>query len=110
MDAMWFDTVDGQQTVYLLGLRPVHDDQLCFLRPILRPGHESQKRWREVIEGMLPDVRERIYAVVSDSFAGSGGLAKKEGWIFQRCQAHLLLRLSTLCGNNKRVVSWREGR
>lgn len=110
MDAMWFDTVDGKQTIYLLGLRTVDDDELHFLRPILRPGHESQKRWREVMEEIPLEARKRICAVVSDSFAGSGGLAKEHGWVFQRCQAHLLLRLSTLCGNNKRIVSWREGR
>lgn len=110
MDAMWFETVQGQQTFYLIGLRAVDDDELVFLRPVLRPGHESQKRWREVIQEIPLDVRKRICAVVSDSFAGSGGLAKEHGWVFQRCQAHLLLRLSTLCGDNKRVVSWREGR
>ncbi len=110
IDAMWFETVDGQQTVYLLGLRAVDADALCFLRPILQPGHESQKRWREIVGNMPWGVRERICAIVSDSFAGSGSLARTYGWVFQRCQAHLLLRLSTLCGDNKRVVSWREGR
>jgi hypothetical protein len=110
MDAMWFDTVLGKQTVYLLGLRAVHDNRLHFLRPVLRPGHESQKRWREVLGKIPEEARKRIHAFVSDSFAGSGRLAKEHGWVFQRCQAHLLLRLSTLCGDNKRVVSWREGR
>lgn len=38
------------------------------------------------------------------------GIAKKQGWVFQRCQAHLLIRLSTLCGDNKLAVSWREVR
>lgn len=110
MDAMWFDASDGKQTVYLLGLRSVDDDELHFLRPVLRPGHESQKRWREVMEEIPKEARERICALISDSFAGSGGLAQEHGWVLQRCQAHLLLRLSTLCGDNKRVVSWREGR
>lgn len=110
IDAMWFETIDGKQTVYLLGLRSVDDDELHFLRPVLRPGHESQKRWREVVEEIPEDARERICAFVSDSFAGSGSLAREHGWVFQRCQAHLLLRLSTLCGDNKRIVSWREGR
>lgn len=110
MDAMWFETVEERQTVYLMGLRAVDDDRLHFLRPVLRPGSESQKRWREVIDEIPKSVRERICAIVSDSFAGSGGLSKEHGWVFQRCQAHLLLRLSTLCGDNKRTVSWREGR
>lgn len=110
MDAMWFETVGKRQTVYLMGLRAVDDDRLHFLRPVLRPGSESQKRWREVIDEIPKSAREHICAIVSDSFAGSGGLAKEHGWVFQRCQAHLLLRLSMLCGDNKRIVSWRDGR
>jgi hypothetical protein len=110
MDAMWFRKDDDLNTVYLLGLRAVEGDDLHFLRPILRPGHESQKRWREVIEEIPAKVRKRISAIVSDSFSGAGGIAKEQGWVFQRCQAHLLLRLETLCGDNKRTVSFWEGR
>ncbi len=110
MDAMWFRKEDELNTVYLFGLRAVKDDELHFLRPILRPGHESQKRWREVIEEIPARTRKRISAIVSDSFSGAGGIAKEYGWIFQRCQAHLLLRLETMCGDNKRTVTFWEGR
>lgn len=110
MDAIWFRKGDELNTVYLLGLRAVEGEDLHFLRPILRPGHESQKRWREVIDEIPTKVRKRISAIVSDSFSGAGGIAKEHDWIFQRCQAHLLLRLETICGDNKRTVSWREGR
>ncbi len=110
MDAIWFRKDDDFHTAYLLGLRAVKGDDLHFLRPVLRPGHESQKRWREVIGEIPTRTRRRISALVSDSFSGAGGIAKTHGWIFQRCQAHLLLRLETLCGDNKRVVSWRQGR
>lgn len=110
IDALWFDIASKRQTVYLIGLRSVAHDTLHFLRPILRHGYESQKRWREVIGEMPDDVKERICALVSDSFTGSEAIAKEQDWVFQRCQAHLLLRLSTLCGNRIRSVSWREGR
>lgn len=110
MDAIWFTLDEERFTVYLTGLRAVHGDELHFLRPILRPGQESQKQWQEVINGIPDGIRGRIVAVVSDSFSGASGLAIKRGWIFQRCQAHLLLRLETLCGDNKWAVSWREGR
>lgn len=109
MDAIWFRLEGERRTAYLLGLRKVDGDELHFLRPVLRPGHESQKRWREVIDEMPPEAKERISAVVSDSFSGAGGIARTCGWTFQRCQAHLLLRLETLCGDNK-PVSWRDGR
>ncbi len=110
MDALWFKKDDERYTVYLLGLRPVGEDTLHFLRPILRPGHESQKRWQEIVNEIPEEIRKRILAVVSDSFSGAGSIAKAHGWIFQRCQAHLLLRLETLCGDNKLTVSWRKGR
>lgn len=110
MDAVWFTFKGEQHIVYFLGLRKIEDVVLHFLPPILRPGNESQKEWREVIQGIPEDVRGRVRAVVSDSFSGSGGIAKQYGWIYQRCQAHLLIRLSTLCGDNKFAVSWREGR
>lgn len=110
MDAMWFRKDDELNTVYLLGLRRVEEDDLHFLRPILRPGHESRERWREIIEEIPPKAKKRILAIVSDSFSGAGGIAKEQGWIFQRCQAHLLLRLETMCGDNKRRLSFWEGR
>lgn len=110
MDAIWFRKDDELNTVYLLGLRAINGEDLHFLRPLLRPGHESQKRWREVIDEIPEKVRKRILAIVSDSFSGAGGIAKEHGWIFQRCQAHLLLRLETMCGDNKRTVSFWEGR
>ena len=110
MDAMWFHRQEELHTVYLMGLRQIENDVLHFLRPILRPGHESQKQCRGVIEEIPSEARSRVVAIVSDSFSGAGGIGKGYGWIFQRCQAHLLLRLSTLCGDNKRAISWWGGR
>ena len=110
MDAIWFRHKGELMTVYLLGLRAVEKEDLSFLRPILRPGHESQKRWREVIGEIPRKAQKRIRAIVSDSFSGTGGIAKERGWILQRCQAHLLLRLETICGDNKRTVTFWEGR
>ena len=110
MDAIWFRKDEKRHTVYLMGLRAVGEDALHFLRPVLRSGNESQKQWQEVVDGIPEETRKRILAVVSDSFSGAGSLAKARGWIFQRCQAHLLLRLEAICGDNKRTVSWRDGR
>lgn len=110
MDAIWFRKDDERHTVYLMGLRAVGEDTLCFLRPVLRSGNESQKQWQEIVGEIPKETRKCILAVVSDSFSGAGGIAKTHGWVFQRCQAHLLLRLETICGDNKRTVSWWEGR
>lgn len=110
IDALWFETCQGHQTIYLLGIKSVLDDKLIFLRPILRPGYESRNEWREIISKLPESVLKRICALVSDSFAGVGAITKEYGWVLQRCQAHLILRLSNLCGDNKWVVSWRAGR
>ena len=110
MDAIWFHHENEFHTAYLLGLRAAERDDLHFLRPILRPGHESQKRWREVLSEIPLKIEKRISAIVSDSFSGAGSIAKEHDWIFQRCQAHLLLRLETICGDNKRRLSFWAGR
>lgn len=110
LDALWH-TVDGEEwTTYLLGLRAVDGEDLVFLRPILRPGHESQEQWREII-GTIPErTRQRIRAVIADSFTGVGAIANEEGWVLQRCHFHLLGKLATLCGNRKRRIAWWEER
>ena len=110
LDALWH-TVDGDAwTTYVLGLRAVDGADLVFLRPILRPGHESQEQWREVIGTIPKRTKQRIRAIVADSFAGVGAIADEEGWVLQRCHFHLLGKLATLCGNRKRRIVWWEER
>lgn len=109
-DALWH-TVDGVPwTTYLLGLRSVSGEDLFFLRPILKPDHESQERWREVIGAIPERTRRRIRAMVADSFSGVEAIVEERGWVLQRCQFHLLGKLATLCGNRKRRIAWWEGR
>lgn len=106
LDALWH-TIDGEEwTTYLLGLRAIDGEEIVFLRPILRPGHESQEQWREVVGTIPKKARMRIRAVIADSFAGVGTLADEEGWVLQRCHFHLLGKLATLCGNRKRSITW----
>jgi hypothetical protein len=110
LDAMWLRVGGIMHAACLVGLRPVDGDELTFMPPAVFEGRESLELWESVIESLPEDVKRRVAAVVSDSFAGSGSIAERRGWAYQRCQAHLLVRLSTVCGDNKRAVSWREGR
>lgn len=106
LDALWH-MVDGNPwTTYLLGLRTVTGEDLIFLRPILRPGHEAQERWREVIGAIPERTRRRIRAMVADSFTGVEAIAAEYDWVLQRCHFHLLGKLATLCGNRKRRIAW----
>lgn len=110
LDALWH-AVDGEEwTTYLFGLRAVDGEDLIFLRPILRPGHEAQEQWRAVIGTIPKRTRQRICAIITDSFAGVGAIADEEGWVLQRCHFHLLGKLATLCGNRKRRIAWWEER
>jgi hypothetical protein len=109
-DALWHVVDRVPWTTYLIGLRAVDGEDLVFLRPILRPDRESQERWREVIDGIHERTRRRIRAMVADSFSGVEAIAAEHGWVLQRCQFHLLGKLATLCGSNKRAIRWWEGR
>lgn len=106
LDALWHTIDRAEWTTYLLGLRAVDGEDLVFLRPILRPGHESEEQWREVMDTIPKRTRRRIRAMVADSFAGVGAIADEEGWVLQRCHFHLLGKLATLCGNRKRRITW----
>lgn len=111
-DAVWFNVADGGPwTLYNLALRSVEEDRAVFLRPILRPGHESRKQWREVIDLSFPSaVQKRVKALVSDSFKGVESISREMGWRLQRCQFHLLRRVANLCRCRKKNIGWKEGR
>lgn len=110
LDALWHVVDEDPWTTYLLGVRSVDGEDLIFLRPILKPDHESQEQWREVMSAIPERTRQRIHAMVADSFAGVEAIAEEHGWVLQRCHFHLLGRLATLCGNRKRALAWWEGR
>lgn len=108
-DGLWF-TIGGERwVVYLCALRSVRGDRAVFLRPILKPGYECEERWREVLAVLPSNVARRISAWVSDSFTGVGTIATAEGWVLQRCHAHLLRRVADVIGTRKRL-RWLAGR
>lgn len=110
LDGLWFTFQKKRWVVYLMALRSVKRDQAVFLRPLLRPGHESRQQWQEVISTLPPGTRQRICALVTDSFSGVKGLAHPQGWVLQRCHAHLLRRIGNVFGRRKRTLKWRKGR
>lgn len=110
LDGLWFTFLKKRWVVYLMALRSVKRDQAVFLRPLLRPEHESRQQWREVISTLPSGARQRICALVTDSFSGVKGLACSQGWVLQRCHAHLLRRIANVFGRRKRTLKWRRGR
>lgn len=110
IDGLWF-AIDGERwVVYLMAVRSVRGNRATFLRPILRPGPESQERWQEVMDTLPIPVRTRVVALISDSFRGVDALVEQRGWALQRCQAHLLRRVANVFGTRKRTLVWAPGR
>jgi len=108
-DGLWFAVDDERWVAYLCALRSIRSTRVVFLRPILKPGHECEERWREVVEGMSPSLHHRIPPWVSDSVHGVEVIAAEHGWVLQRCHAHLLRRVADVMGTRKRL-RWLAGR
>lgn len=104
IDGLWWRFDKERWVLYLMGVRPLKSTTLTYLPPILQPGHESQERWREVLETLPETIQSRIVALISDDFRGAETLAKDYRWVFQLCHFHLLSYLQTIRGVNKRVI------
>jgi hypothetical protein len=110
IDGLWFLIGGRRWVVYLAALRAVSKDRAVFLRPILRPGHESQEQWQEVMQQIPEKLRRRICALISDSFRGVESIAGEGDWKLQRCHAHLRRRIADVFGRRKRTLRWQEKR
>mgnify|MGYP001610592974 CR=1 FL=1 len=110
IDGLWFWFESKRWTLYVMAVRSIHNDHAVFLRPILKPGRESQELWQEVIGAIPHSVRNRISALISDSLRGMEAISRQEVWVFQRCHFHLFSRLYVYLGRNKKRLRWRLGR
>lgn len=110
IDGLWFRFGKKRWTLYLMAVRSIQGTRTVFLRPILRPGRESQEQWREVIDQISVKVRKHICAMISDSLSGIEVVAYAAGWRLQRCHFHLLAGFQVYRGRNKKRLKWRWGR
>ncbi len=85
-------------TLYVFAVRSQTGGKAYLLDPILLPGKESLRGWKIAFETIPDDIRNRILALVSDGFRGVDGLARKHGWICQRCHFHLIAQLQVRLG------------
>jgi len=85
-------------TLYVIAVRSTNDGKAYFLDPVLLPGKESLMSWKVVFESIPEEIRNRVLAIVSDGFRGVDGMARKYGWICQRCHFHLLAQLQVRLG------------
>lgn len=107
-DGLWFSFGGVRWVLYLMGVRPIAGTEMTFLPPILRPGHESQERWREAFQTIPESVQFRIRALVSDDFRGVEGLAAEYNWVLQLCHFHLKSYLRSMLGSRKTTLTGRS--
>lgn len=97
-DGLWFRFQRRPWVAYLMALRPLHGNRATFLDPFILAGNESQPGWERALDTIPARQRCRVRALVVDDFAGCVSLAKRNGWVLQLCQFHLLARLRARLG------------
>jgi len=103
IDAVWCRFAHQDWTVYLVAFKPLGEARAYFVDPLVLPGHEAARAWGQVLDRIPPDVAHRVIALVSDGFRGSHTLARRRGWLHQRCHFHLLAQLHERRGRHFRL-------
>jgi hypothetical protein len=88
-----------------MGVCPIESNQAWILEPVLLPGKETGYKWKQVIMGILKELRSHICAMVSYGFKGGNTLDRKHGWAFQRYHFHLTVLLKDRHGKKDDVVA-----
>lgn len=82
-------------TVYFILLRSVSSTEAIITSPFIHRGSESgSKGWYDAFDRLPQDVRNRTVALVCDGRNPLVYLAKKQGWLLQRCHFHILWRIA----------------
>ncbi|MBI2987289.1 MAG: hypothetical protein HYY45_11035 [Deltaproteobacteria bacterium] len=96
--------------LYLMALKPCHQNHALFLDPLLFPGREEIGFWSQTIDTIPVRVNKRIHALVSDQIRGITSLTAHKGWGLQLCHFHLISQLQGNRGRRKRKVVGRNMR
>lgn len=83
-------------------LRTIHGTRARLRGLIIMKGDESKEHWEEAFEQTLTPMEEsQIKGIVADGSHGPVSLCKERGWVYQRCQFHLLGELKNFCSGYK---------
>src|SRR5262245_21921898 len=107
LDGVYFRFRGKDWVLYLMAVRPCHQNRAVFLDPLLLPGRENLRGWSQAITTMPAHIRRRIRASVSDEVAGIIRLGREQGWIVQLCHFHLISRLQNCRGRRNRRLAGR---
>jgi hypothetical protein len=98
LDGLYFRFRGKDWVVYLMAVKPCHQNRAIFLDPVLRKGRENMQGWSHAFTTIPPSIHRRIRASVSDEVSGIVKLGTSQGWIVQLCHFHLISRLQNCRG------------
>jgi hypothetical protein len=107
LDGLYFRFRGKDWVLYVMAVKPCHQNRAVFLDPVLQPGRENLRGWSQAITTIPDCIHRRIRASVSDEISGIIRLGTSQGWIVQLCHFHLISRLQNCRGRRNRRL---EGR
>jgi hypothetical protein len=108
LDGLYFRFRGKDWVLYVMAVKPCHQNRAVFLDPVLRPGRENMQGWSQAFTTIPAYIHRRIRASVSDEIAGIIRLGKSQGWIVQLCHFHLISRLQNCRGRRNRKLVGRS--
>jgi hypothetical protein len=110
LDGLYFRFGGKDWVLYVMAVKPCHQNRAFFLDPVLLPGRENMRGWSQAIATIPASIHKRIRASVSDEVSGIVRLGKSQGWIVQLCHFHLISRLQNCRGRRNRNLAGRAVR
>jgi hypothetical protein len=102
IDGIYFSFNDEEYVCLMILARPVHGARARLRGLVVIPGDESKEHWEEALEYALTPMEESLVkGIVADGSHGLVSLCKERGWVYQRCQFHLLGELKNFCSGHK---------
>jgi hypothetical protein len=107
LDGLYFRFRGKDWVLYLMAVKPCHQNRAVFLDPVLLPGRENMQGWSQAFTTIPASIHRRIRASVSDEISGIIKLGTSQGWIVQLCHFHLISRLQNCRGRRNRNLAGR---
>lgn len=104
-DAVRIRTEKRILTLYLMLVRSASASRAWIAEPYVQEGKESWQGWQEAFAILPVRTMKGIVALVSDGHKGLESVARRHGWLFQRCHFHLIAKLQ---GRRSRWASSRH--
>jgi hypothetical protein len=107
LDGLYFRFRAKDWVLYVMAVKPCHQNRAVFLDPVLLPGRENMQGWSQAFTTIPASIHRRIRASVSDEISGIIRLGTGQGWIVQLCHFHLISRLQNCRGQRNRRLQGR---